>query len=243
MNKEKEIVPNNSEHKKKPQKGHDAQLAEHINKIFLGIKDPLPIVLSGQHTDKFNASDDFPSLAQSVSKASKFADALMHLEIYGDLSHQLDRHITLLENAEKHQYSVRPGTYEKVRNEYAKKQSSLQKEREEQGVLLQKKIQGFLQEQTRLKEVCQEEEDRVEEITFRVSVGEFPEDEIQSEKKELEQQLFNHRTDLEEISQILSRSIQIGLLQKNEGPDKRDDIDQGETVGGVIPRRFWRRKK
>jgi hypothetical protein len=243
MNKEKEIVPNNSQSKNKLQKGHDAQLAEHINKIFLGIKDPLPIVLSGQHPEKLNTSDDFPSLAQSVSKASKFADALMHLEIYGDLSHQLDRYITLLENAEKHQYSIRPRTYEKVRNEYAEKQSSLKKDREEQSVLLQKKIQGFLQEQTRLKEVCEEQEDRIEEITFRVSVGEVPEDEIQSEKKALEQQLFNHRTDLEEISQILSRSIQLGLLQKTEGPDKRDDPNQGETVGGVIARRFWRRKR
>jgi hypothetical protein len=216
MNKEKEIVPNSSESKKKPQKGHDAQLAEHINKIFLGIKDPLPIVLSGQRPDKFNASDDSPGLAQSDSKASKFSDTLMHLEIYGDLSHQLDRYFTLLENAEKHQSSVGPRTYEKVRTEYAKKHSSLQKDREERGVLLQKKIQEFLQEQTRLREVCKEEEDRVEEITFRMSVGEFPEDEIQSEKKELEQQLFNHRTDLEEISQILSRSIQIGVASEEE---------------------------
>jgi hypothetical protein len=76
-----------------------------------------------------------------------------------------------------------------------------------------------------------------------MSVGEFPEDEIQSEKKELEQQLFNHRTDLEEISQILSRSIQMGLLQKKKGPDQRGDIDRRETVGGVIAWRFWRRKK
>jgi hypothetical protein len=244
MNKEKEIVPNHPEIKKKPQKGHDAQLAEHIHKIFLGIKDPLPTVLSGQHPpDKSNASDDFPRFAQSVSKASKFSEALMHLETYGDMSRQLDRYITLLENAERHQRSVRPRTYEKVRNEYAKKKSSLQKARDEQCVLLQKKIQGFLQEQTRLEEVCKEKEDRIEEITFRVSVGELAEDEIQSEKKEVEQQLFNHRTDLEAISQILSRSMQIGLLEKDEAPDKRDDTDQGENVGGLIARRFWRRKK
>jgi len=243
MNKEKEIVRNNSESKQKTQKGRDAQLAEHISKIFLGIKNPLPISLSGQHSDKCNASEDSPGLAQSVSKTSKFADDLENLVIYEDLSHRLDRYITLLENAEKHQYSVRPRTYEKVRNEYSEKLSSLKKDREEQSVLLQKKIQGLLQEQNRLKEVCEEKEDRIEEITLRVSVGEFPEEEIRPEKKELEQQLLNHRTDLEEIGEILSRSIQIGLLQNDEGPDKHDNLNQGETVPGVFARRFWRRKK
>ena len=59
-------------------------------------------------------------------------------------------------------------------------------------------------------------------------MGEFTEDEIQSEKKELEQQLLNHTTDLEQISQILSRSIQMGLLQETEGPDKRDDQKEKE---------------
>ena len=270
MKKEKKIVRNNSERKREPQ-GHNAQLAEHIKKILLGTKDPLPIVLSGQHPEKFNSSDlmpsfrktscidipayfpfpllpescsnryqnrwreqtmDFPSLSQSVSKESKFADTLKHLEIYEDLSHQLDRYTTLLENAEKHQYSVRPRTYEKVWNEYAEKQSSLKKDREEQSALLQKGIQGFLQEQSRLKEVCQEQEDRIEEITFRVTVGEFTEDEIQPERKELEQELLNHTTNLDQISQILSRSIQIGLLQETEGPDKRDDLKEGETNGG-----------
>ena len=173
-----------------------------------------------------------PSLSKSVSKESKFADTLKHLEIYENLRHQLDRYTTLLENAEKHQYSVRPRTYEKVWNEYAEKQSSLKKDREEQSALLQKEIQGFLQEQSRLKEVCQEQEDRIEEITFRVTVGEFTEDEIQPERKELEQELLNHTTELDQISQILSRSIQIGLLQETEGPDKRDDLKEGETNGG-----------
>ena len=228
MNKEKNTVPNDSESKKKPQKADDAQLAEHINKILLGRKDPLPIALSGQHLDKSSTSRiDIPSYSpvplptescsdryekqrieqtvdsagpsQTVSKKSRFSDALEHIEAYEDLNHQLDRYTMLLENAGKHQSSVRPGTYERIRREYGEKQSSLKKSREEQSVLLQKEIQRFLQEQSRLEKVCAEQKDRIEEIAFRVSVGEFPEDEIQSEKKELEQQLLNHTTDLEEI--------------------------------------------
>jgi chromosome segregation ATPase len=186
---------------------------------------------------------DSATLSQTVSRESRFSDTLDQLETYEDLSHQLDRYTTLLENAERHRYSVRPGTYEKVRDEYAEKQSSLKKSREEQGVLLQKEIQRFLQEQSHLRAVCDEQEDRMEEIAFRVSVGEFPEHEIQSEKRELEQRLLNHTTDLEKIGRILSRSIQIGLLQETVGPEERDDQDQGETVAGVTALRFWRRRK
>jgi len=173
-----------------------------------------------------------PSLSQSVSRKTKFADTLKQLEIYEDVREQLDRYTTLLENADKHQYSVRPRTYEKVRNEYAGKQSSLKKDQEEQSSLLQKEIQGFLQEQSRLEEVCEIQEDRIEEITFRVTVGEFTEEEIQAERNELERQLLNHTTNLEQISQILSRSIQIGLFQETEGPEKRDDLKEGEINNG-----------
>jgi len=173
-----------------------------------------------------------PGLSQSVSENTKLVDAFKHLEIHEDLSEQLDRYSTLLENAEKHQYSVRPSTYERVRNEYAGKQSSLKKAREEQSALLQKEMQGFLHEQIRLEEVCETQEDRIAEITFRVTAGEFTEEEIQSERNELEQELLNHRTNLEQISQILSRSIRIGLFPETEGPVKRDDLKEGETNTG-----------
>jgi len=272
MNKEKNIAPNDSESKKKPQKAEDAQLAEQINKILLGRKDPLPIVLSGERLDRSSTSRiDIPSYSplplpieassnrhekqrteqtvdpagpsQTISKKSRFSDTLEHIETYEDLNHRLDRYTMLLENAEKHKSSVRPGTYERIRSEYTEKLSSLKKSREEQSVLLQKEIQRFLQEQSRLEKVCAEQKDRIEEIAFRVSVGEFPEDEIQSEKKALEQQLLNHTTDLEGISRILSRSMRIGLLQKAEGPDIGDDPNRGKTVGGGTSRRFWPWKK
>ncbi len=272
MNEEKNIVPNSSGRKKKPQKGDDAQLAEHINKILLGRKDPLPIALSDRHPDRPNTSRiDIPAFSpvplltesrsnrlekqrrgqtvdsagpsQTVSKESRVSDTLEHIETYEDLNHQLDRYTKLLENAEKHQYSVRPGTYERVRSEYSEKRSSLKKRREEQSVLLQKELQRFLQEQSRLKKICVEQKDRIEEIAFRVSVGEFPEDQIQPEKKELEQKLLSHKTDLAEIDRILSRAVQTGLLQETGGPDKRDDPNQGETVGGVTAPRFWPWKK
>ena len=268
MKKEKKIVRNDSERKKEPQKGHNAQLEERIKKILIGTKTPLPLdsSVSGQHPDEFNSSDLFPSfrktsridipahspvsllpescsngyqnqrrnramespsLSQPVSRKTKFADTLKNLEIYEDLSEQLDLYTTLLENADKHQYSVRPSTYKKVRNEYAGKQSSLKKDREEQSALLQKELQGFLQQQSRLEEGCERQEDRIEEITFRVTAGEFTEEEIQSERNELEQELLHHTTNLEQISQILSRFLQIGLFQETEGPDKRDDLKGG----------------
>jgi hypothetical protein len=151
---------------------------------------------------------------QSVSKEQKSLDVLKHLEIYEDLSYQLDRYTTLLEDAEKQQYSVGSSTYEKVRNEYSEKQSSLNKEREEQKALLQREIEELLKKQTQLRQVCEEQEDRIEEIAFRVTVGEFGEDEIVSESSRLQQELLKNSTDLEEISRILSRSIQIGLLQE-----------------------------
>ena len=61
--------------------------------------------------------------------------------------------------------------------------------------------------------------------------GEFTEDEIQSEKSQLEQELLKHMTDLEQIGQILARSSEIGLLQETRVRHKRDDLKGGETNG------------
>jgi hypothetical protein len=160
-----------------------------------------------------------PVPSRSVSRDTKLADTLKAFEIHEGLTQQLDRYGTLLQKAKKHQYSVRPSTYERVRKEYTERQSSLRKAREEQGALLQKELQGFLQEKIRLEELCERLEDRMEEITFRVTAGEFTEEAVHSERAKLKQDLLNHRTNLEQISEILSRSIQIGLLQETEGPE------------------------
>jgi hypothetical protein len=122
-----------------------------------------------QNQHGMQATDSLSS-PQSVSK-EQFSDALKHLEIYEDLTNQLHRYTSLLENAEKQQYSVGSSTYEKVRNEYAEKQSSLLKQREEQKALLQREIKKLLQGQSQLGEVCEEKEDQIEEIAFRLTVS------------------------------------------------------------------------
>ena len=119
---------------------------------------------------------DSSSQDRSVTRNADTADVLKRLEAYGSLVSECNRYAMLGRNAERNQHTVRPHIYARVREEYEERRRTLeQKEEEEKGALL-RELETVLNRRRDLNDRCREESDRLEELDFRVRVGEFPDE-------------------------------------------------------------------
>lgn len=126
-----------------------------------------------------------------------------------EIRQHCDHYRRLLENAEKHRASVRLAIYERVVGEYKSKLSDLQARLEKDQETLLEQVQRYAQEQERLKQAGQEAEDRLEEIEFRVKVGEFSEEEVAEELKRLRATVLEHKKSATRLEEILDRCRQL----------------------------------
>ena len=154
---------------------------------------------------------------------------LKRLETYGALVSECNRYAMLGRNAERNRHTVRPHIYAKVRDEYAEKIAILDKEQEEQKASLQAELETVLRNRRALNERCRQESDRLEELDFRVRVGEFPEEEAQESRKELKDSLLEITMALADTQEVVSKFEQVGLLTRATGP--RTEADEGTSEG------------
>lgn len=127
-----------------------------------------------------------------------------------EIMEHCDHYRRLLENAEKHRSSVRPAVYERVAGEYASKLSELQARLERDQKELGERVQRYVQIQENLRQSGLEAADRLEEIEFRVKVGEFSEEEVAEELKRLRAAVQENEQTTARIEQILHRFRQLG---------------------------------
>ncbi len=154
---------------------------------------------------------------------------LKRLETYGALVSECNRYALLGRNAERNRHTVRPHIYAKVRNEYAEKMAILDQEQEEQKTSLQSELETVLRNRRALNERCRQESDRLEELDFRVRVGEFPEEEAQDARKELKDALLEITMALADTQEVVSKFEQVGLLARATAP--RAETDEGKSEG------------
>lgn len=145
-----------------------------------------------------------------------------------------DHYRRLLENAQKHRASVRPAVYERVAGEYASKLSELQARLDREQEVLVEQVQQYVQEQESLRQTGLEAVDRLEEIEFRVKVGEFSEEEVAEELKRLRAKVLEHNQTTARIGEILDRCRQLGLdLERRLS---RPVVEPAEDEGAEIPK-------
>jgi hypothetical protein len=120
---------------------------------------------------------------QTLTQNSETADILKRLEAYGALVSECDRYALLLKNAERNRHTVRPHIYARVKDEYEERRQTLDQEHEEKKGFLQTELKTILERRRVLNERCREESDRLEELDFRVRVGEYPDEEVQESRK------------------------------------------------------------
>jgi hypothetical protein len=190
------------------------------------------VALNGHSKEQEDEMENL-DLSQTHSEAGEIADVMHRLETYEDLNGQYRHYLSLLENAINHRQSVRPCIFEKVRGEYEEAKAKLEQERESLEKHLQANLDIFLQERDRINSTSQEERDRLEEIDFRIRVGEFTEEEMAEKRDTLKQNLMQYFEDLERMEEILQAYDRAGLgssssPERDPGPPEDDPEGSGE---------------
>ena len=80
-----------------------------------------------------------------------------------------------------------------------------------------------------MNERCRQESDRLEELDFRVRVGEFPEEEAQEPRKRLKDALLEITMALADTQEVVSKFEQVGLLTRAAGAGT--EADEGTNDG------------
>ena len=160
---------------------------------------------------------------RSVSGNADTPDILKRLETYGALVSECDRYALLGRNAERNRHTVRPHIYERVKDEYEERRQTLDQEREEQTRFLQTELETILERRSVLNERCRKQSDRLEELDFRVRVGEFPDEEVEESREELKGELLEITKTLAETQEVVSRFEQLGLLAQASAPAEGTD--------------------
>ncbi len=128
-----------------------------------------------------------------------------------EIREHCDHYRRLLENAQKHRASVRPAVYERVAGEYASKLSELEARLDRDQQVLVEQVERYTRQHERLRQAGHEAADRLEEIEFRVKVGEFSEEEVGEELKRLRAAVLEHEKTTARVEEILDRCRELGL--------------------------------
>ena len=156
---------------------------------------------------------------------------LHQLERYRGLGQQCRHWETLLENAESHRHSVRASIFERVRKEYEEKKAVLEIERREWEDVLRENLQQCLGDRQSIQEETGNGLERLEEMDFRIRVGEVREKELAGEMSAVRQHLDERARDLERTEGILRLYAEVGLLAEASPPRTR----QEDGVHGFVP--------
>jgi hypothetical protein len=163
----------------------------------------------------------------SGTQDAETADLLKKLETYGSLVSECNRYALLTRNAERNRHTVRPHIYARVKREYEERRETLGQEQNEQKEYLRTELEKILRKRKALNERCRQESDQLEELDFRVRVGEFAEDAVQDRRKELKEALLEITMALADAQEIVSKFEQVGLLAQVSMPSEEAGVGKG----------------
>ena len=158
---------------------------------------------------------------------------LRQLNEYATLVAECSRYAMLERNAEENRHTVRPHIYARVKNEYTDRRGALDQEQEKQSETLRARLDTILEKRKALNERCRQEADRLEELDFRVRVGEFEEEQVKENRGELKQQLVRITRALADAQEVVRRFEQVGLLVKVPDLEHKDFLVLEEDPSSV----------
>jgi len=157
---------------------------------------------------------DLSNQAQSAPENLEKQNMLRQLNDYESLVSECKRYARLERNAEQNRHTVRPHIYARVKNEYTDRRGALDQEEERQRGILRALFDKVLEKRKALNDRCREEADRLEELDFRVRVGEFEEEEVKERRTGLKEQLLEITKALADAQEIVDKFEQVRLATK-----------------------------
>ncbi len=153
-------------------------------------------------------------------------ESLKSLKDFSRLLEESDRIARLIEKSEKYSNMVPTYIMEQVQADYRRQKEEVDGKLEGQKEGFRQAYREHLSEKEVLENICQKLRDRLKELRFRRIVGEYEEDEVQDEIRDLKGQLAESMERLDQMEEILDQYVIIGF---------DDFVEQGTANVQEVP--------
>ena len=166
------------------------------------------------------------ALSEVSGSGETTEESLQSLKEFSRLLEESDRFARLIEKTEKYSDMVPPYILEQVQTDYQEQKGRVDEKLEAQKDGFRKAYQEHLSEKEVLEDICKKLRDRLKELRFRRVVGEYDEEDVQDEVRDLKAQLSESMERLDQMEEILDQYVIIGFddLMKDEESMEADEV-------------------
>jgi hypothetical protein len=159
-------------------------------------------------------------------------ESLRSLKDFASLLEESDRFARLIEKTQKYSDMVPPYILEQVQGDYRKQKREVDAKLEGQKDGFRQAYEEHLSEKEVLEDICQKLRDRIKGLRFRRIVGEYEEDDVQDEVRDLKGQLLESIERLDQMEEILDQYVIIGFddLMEPESAEEEEAAYEQESA-------------
>jgi ribosome-associated toxin RatA of RatAB toxin-antitoxin module len=165
--------------------------------------------------------------------------SLRSLKDFSRLLEEADRFARLVEKTQKYSDMVPPYILEQVQEDYRKQKREVDAKLEAQKDGFRQAYEEHLSEKEVLEDICKKLRDRIKELRFRRIVGEYEEDDVQDEVRDLKGQLSESMERIDQMEEILDQYVIIGFddLMEEESAEEEEleQADEPEEEDTPLP--------
>jgi hypothetical protein len=158
--------------------------------------------------------------------------SLRSLKDFSRLLEESDRFARLVEKTQKYSDMVPPYILEQVQEDYRKQKREVDAKLEAQKDGFRQAYEEHLSEKEVLEDICKKLRDRIKELRFRRIVGEYEEDDVQDEVRDLKGQLSESMERIDQMEEILDQYVIIGfddlMEQESAEEEEFEQVDEPE---------------
>jgi len=173
------------------------------------------------------------ALSEVSGSGETTEESLRSLKDFSRLLEESDRFARLVEKTQKYSDVVPPYILEQVQGDYREQQREVDAKLEAQKDGFRQAYQEHLSEKEVLEDICKKLRDRIKELRFRRIVGEYEEDDVQDEVRDLKGQLSESMERIDQKEEILDQYVIIGFddLMEQESAEEEEFEQEDEPEG------------
>lgn len=164
------------------------------------------------------------ALSEVSGSGDTTEESLRSLKDFSRLLEESDRFARLVEKTQKYSDMVPTYILEQVQADYREQKREVDEKLEAQKEGFRKAYQEHLSEKEVLEDICRKLRDRIKELRFRRIVGEYEEDDVQEEVRDLKGQLSESMERIDQMEEILDQYVIIGFddLMEQESAEREE---------------------
>ena len=172
------------------------------------------------------------ALSEVSGSGDTTEESLRSLKDFSSLLEESDRFARLVEKTQKYSDMVPPYILEQVQRDYREQQREVDAKLEAQKDGFRQAYEEHLSEKEVLESICKKLRDRIKELRFRRIVGEYEEDDVQDEVRDLKGQLSESMERIDQMEEILDQYVIIGFddLMEQESAEEEEVAYEQESA-------------